>query len=100
MNDLDGYLELIEMGQPDLIEIKGVTYCGKSDASTLTMENCPWHYEVCSYCEMLVDRLNKRAKGPEYQIATGKYIYRLYTLYIIVRILLVHTSIMSITYIN
>eukprot|EP00595_Chromulina_sp_UTEXLB2642_P000478 CAMPEP_0196761188 /NCGR_PEP_ID=MMETSP1095-20130614/354_1 /TAXON_ID=96789 ORGANISM="Chromulina nebulosa, Strain UTEXLB2642" /NCGR_SAMPLE_ID=MMETSP1095 /ASSEMBLY_ACC=CAM_ASM_000446 /LENGTH=487 /DNA_ID=CAMNT_0042110411 /DNA_START=329 /DNA_END=1789 /DNA_ORIENTATION=- len=42
MNEIDGYVELIEHGQPDFIEIKGVTYCGKSDASTLTMENVPW----------------------------------------------------------
>ena len=25
---------------------QGVTYCGESKASTLTMENVPWHEEV------------------------------------------------------
>lgn len=25
---------------------QGVTYCGESKASTLTMENMPWHEEV------------------------------------------------------
>lgn len=34
------------IGEPDLIEIKGVTFCGKSDASSLRMENVPWHHEV------------------------------------------------------
>lgn len=34
------------IGEPDLIEIKGVTFCGKSDASSLRMDNVPWHHEV------------------------------------------------------
>lgn len=43
MNEIEGYAELVEAGLPDFIEIKAVTYCGKSDASSLTMENVPWH---------------------------------------------------------
>ena len=31
------------------IEIKGVTYCGDSKASTLTMGNVPWHEEVITF---------------------------------------------------
>jgi hypothetical protein len=38
---------LIAVGEPDFIEVKAVTYCGKSDASSLTMANVPWHAEVC-----------------------------------------------------
>jgi wyosine [tRNA(Phe)-imidazoG37] synthetase (radical SAM superfamily) len=34
------YASLVEIGQPDFIEIKGVTYCGTSDASSLTMQVC------------------------------------------------------------
>ncbi|KAF0708305.1 hypothetical protein AaE_013268, partial [Aphanomyces astaci] len=41
MKELDNYVELIHLGEPDLIEIKAVTYCGKSDASDLTMQNVP-----------------------------------------------------------
>ena len=43
MEEAEGYVSLIETGQPDFIEIKSVTYCGKSDASSLTMQNVPWH---------------------------------------------------------
>ena len=43
MTEVDSYAELVELGTPDFIEIKAVTYCGKSDASTLTIENSPWH---------------------------------------------------------
>lgn len=26
--ELDAYTELVELGKPDFVEIKGVTYCG------------------------------------------------------------------------
>lgn len=68
MAELHGYADLIEKGTPDFIEIKGVTYCGKSDASSLTMQNVPWHTEVCSYAEQLVAVLQER--GSNYAIAT------------------------------
>ena len=58
--ELEGYVELIEMGQPDFIEIKAVTYCGKSDASSLTMQNVPWHREVCIYAEQVCALINSR----------------------------------------
>lgn len=40
----------------DFIEIKSVTYCGKSDASSLTMENVPWHHECCQFSEAIANR--------------------------------------------
>jgi wyosine [tRNA(Phe)-imidazoG37] synthetase (radical SAM superfamily) len=40
------YSELVAIGNPDFIEVKGVTFCGDSKASTLTMGNVPWHEEV------------------------------------------------------
>lgn len=43
MTEVDAYAQLVEEGEPDFIEIKAVTYCGKSDGSSLTMENVPWH---------------------------------------------------------
>ncbi|EWM23554.1 flavodoxin family protein [Nannochloropsis gaditana] len=57
MAEVDGYVELIGMGKPDLIEIKGVTYCGKSAISTLRMEeNVPWHHEVRAFAQAIADR--------------------------------------------
>lgn len=74
MDEVEQYCDLIQEGQPDFIEIKAVTYCGKSDASSLTMKNVPWHYEVCSYAEAIVETLNKRREassiGIKYGIAT------------------------------
>lgn len=43
MTEVDAYAQLVEEGLPDFIEIKAVTYCGKSDGSSLTIENSPWH---------------------------------------------------------
>ncbi|OQR86498.1 tRNA wybutosine-synthesizing protein [Achlya hypogyna] len=65
MKEIDNYVELIEIGQPDLIEIKAVTYCGKSDASDLTMKNVPYHEEVRAFCELLCAKL-----GGAYGLAT------------------------------
>jgi len=62
--EMDNYAKLVGIGQPDLIEIKGVTFCGSSKASTLTMENVPWHTEVVRFVSDLVDRL------PGYEIAS------------------------------
>jgi tRNA wybutosine-synthesizing protein 1 len=62
--DISAYLELIERGQPQFIEVKGVTYCGTSPGSTLTMANVPWHAEVASYCEKLAART-----GGKYELA-------------------------------
>jgi len=64
MSEVDNYADLVESGQPDFIEIKAVTYCGKSDASSLTMQNVPWHVEVCQFSEMLALRLEERGERP------------------------------------
>lgn len=64
MEDLQGYASLVELGKPDFIEVKGVTYCGESKGSNLTMRNVPWHEEVLSFVERLADLL------PEYGIAS------------------------------
>ncbi|XP_050002226.1 S-adenosyl-L-methionine-dependent tRNA 4-demethylwyosine synthase TYW1 isoform X2 [Alexandromys fortis] len=42
---------------------KGVTYCGESAASSLTMANVPWHEEVVRFVQELVALL------PDYEIA-------------------------------
>jgi len=74
-DEVEGYAKLIALGKVSLVEIKGVTFCGKSDASNLNMSNTPWHHEVVELCQTLkleLDRL--REKGgpdapPEYDLA-------------------------------
>ena len=69
-DDLAGYAELIALGEPTLVEVKGVTFCGKSDASTLTMENCPWHHEVEAFCKELAAKIaSDHPACPAYEIA-------------------------------
>jgi len=61
--EMDNYASLVNIGKPDFIEIKGVTFCGSSKASTLTMENVPWHEEVVKFVKELTSRL------PDYDIS-------------------------------
>ncbi|KAK4804600.1 hypothetical protein SAY86_004417 [Trapa natans] len=51
--DIDAYYNLFSIGKPDFVEIKGVTYCGSSATSKLTMENVPWHSDVKAFSEAL-----------------------------------------------
>ena len=44
--------------------MQAVTYCGKSDGSSLTMGNVPYHQEVRNFSEAIVARL-----GDEYGLA-------------------------------
>ncbi|ELU18799.1 hypothetical protein CAPTEDRAFT_180119 [Capitella teleta] len=62
--EIQNYADLVQLGKPDFIEIKGVTYCGESKASTLTMQNVPWHQEVVTFVQMLADLL------PDYELAS------------------------------
>ncbi|KAJ3148917.1 S-adenosyl-L-methionine-dependent tRNA 4-demethylwyosine synthase [Geranomyces variabilis] len=68
--DVSEYADLIAMGNPSFIEVKGVTYCGFSGASKLTMKNVPYHYEVLSFCERLCASLAEKGKGKNYAIAS------------------------------
>lgn len=61
---------LLNLSIIDFIEIKSVTYCGKSDASTLTMQNVPWHRECCQFSEAIANRLAERGLSARYSIAT------------------------------
>uniref|UniRef100_A0A8C2ANR4 S-adenosyl-L-methionine-dependent tRNA 4-demethylwyosine synthase TYW1 n=1 Tax=Cyprinus carpio TaxID=7962 RepID=A0A8C2ANR4_CYPCA len=63
VDELKAYADLIALGQPDFIEVKGVTYCGESSASSLTMANVPWHEEVIYFVQQLANLL------PDYEIA-------------------------------
>ncbi|PAA68710.1 hypothetical protein BOX15_Mlig019280g1, partial [Macrostomum lignano] len=51
------YAKLVDLGCPDFIEVKGVTFCGDSKASQLTMGNVPWHKEVVQFSQALADSL-------------------------------------------
>ncbi|KAK1256731.1 hypothetical protein QJS04_geneDACA024043 [Acorus gramineus] len=62
--DIDAYSSLLGVGNPDLVEIKGVTYCGSSATSKLTMENVPWHADVRAFSEALALKSNG-----EYEVA-------------------------------
>ncbi|KAL3695249.1 hypothetical protein R1sor_009325 [Riccia sorocarpa] len=62
--ELDEYVALLQLGQPDFIEIKGVTYCGSTQTSSLTMENVPWHQDVKDFAEAVV-----AATEGEYELA-------------------------------
>ncbi|KAG4953447.1 hypothetical protein JHK82_039065 [Glycine max] len=62
--DIDAYSKLFSLGEPDFVEIKGVTYCGSSTTSKLTMDNVPWHADVKAFSEALA----LKSQG-EYEVA-------------------------------
>uniref|UniRef100_A0A8C5XFM2 tRNA 4-demethylwyosine synthase (AdoMet-dependent) n=1 Tax=Microcebus murinus TaxID=30608 RepID=A0A8C5XFM2_MICMU len=63
VDELQAYAQLVSLGNPDFIEVKGVTYCGESSASSLTMANVPWHEEVVRFVRELVELI------PDYEIS-------------------------------
>ncbi|KAK6638049.1 hypothetical protein RUM44_008474 [Polyplax serrata] len=67
VEEIQNYAELVTLGKPDFIEIKGVTYCGTSKASNLTMENVPWHEEVVSFGEKLCSLLENYKIASEHE---------------------------------
>ena len=54
VQDMQGYAQLVRMGCPDFIEVKGVTFCGAHASSDLTMKNVPFHEEVVKFCYDLI----------------------------------------------
>ncbi|GAX81924.1 hypothetical protein CEUSTIGMA_g9352.t1 [Chlamydomonas eustigma] len=64
MAEVQQYASLIDLGQPDFIEIKGVTYCGDSGASSLTMQNVPYHVDVREFGQAICN-----ARNGEYGLA-------------------------------
>jgi len=73
-DEIGGYARLIALGHCSLVEVKGVTFCGKSDASNLNMSNSPWHHEVLQFTKLLLKELNAIREGgddlmPEYDLA-------------------------------
>eukprot|EP00198_Chlamydomonas_reinhardtii_P003396 XP_001692732.1 ADPH--cytochrome P450 reductase-related protein [Chlamydomonas reinhardtii] len=64
MEEVADYARLVDLGRPDFIEIKGVTYCGSGGASSLTMANVPYHADVVAFGEAIC-----QARGGEYGLA-------------------------------
>eukprot|EP00053_Salpingoeca_punica_P015214 m.139375 g.139375 ORF g.139375 m.139375 type:complete len:805 (-) comp16653_c4_seq1:262-2676(-) len=62
VDELNGYVDLIKIGKPEFVEVKGVTYCGESKASTITMQNVPWNEEVASFVRDLANKM------PDYEL--------------------------------
>ena len=63
-DDIGGYARLIALGHCSLVEVKGMTFCGKSDASNLNMTNTPWHHELVEFSRMLLEEMRAvRAEG-------------------------------------
>ena len=61
-SDATEYAKLIDLGKPDFIEIKGMTYCGStSGASNLTMKNVPYHKDVKAFGESLCNAEGRAA---------------------------------------
>jgi tRNA wybutosine-synthesizing protein 1 len=58
-DEVQGYKELIKRGRPDFIEVKGVTYCGYGGSSGLSIKNSPFHEEVVSFVQALIDALDQ-----------------------------------------
>jgi len=56
MEEIKNYVALIERGQPDFVEIKGVTYCG-GKRPIIGMKNVPWHQEVIEFSQQVCEAL-------------------------------------------
>mmetsp|Transcript_41899 Transcript_41899/g.98226 ORF Transcript_41899/g.98226 Transcript_41899/m.98226 type:complete len:673 (+) Transcript_41899:43-2061(+) len=54
MSDAAEYARLVALGEPDFIEIKSVTFCGESKASSLNISNVPWHEEIRQFSEAML----------------------------------------------
>jgi len=66
MEEVKNYADLIKRGNPSFVEVKGVTYCGTSKASTLTMKQVPFHEEVVKFTQALCDAIGSEN---EYELA-------------------------------
>lgn len=73
--NIKSYADLVMQGWPDFVEVKGVTYCGTSNSSTLTMKaNVPRHDEVIRFCSDLCEELARRHPNYVSHIPMGESI--------------------------
>ncbi|EPR78621.1 Radical S-adenosyl methionine and flavodoxin domain protein [Spraguea lophii 42_110] len=75
-DDIIHYTTLINLGQPDFIEIKGVTFCGYTESTPMKMDNVPYHEDVQEFSKKLLKEINNQNENttnidinPEYDIA-------------------------------
>lgn len=63
--EVEGYADLVALGLPCFVEIKGVTYCGTSSSAGagLTMQNVPFYEEITTFVEALNTALERRGLG-------------------------------------
>lgn len=63
-DEVQGYADLVMRGRPCFVEIKGVTFCGTSNSSSmgLSMTNVPFHEEVKEFAVALNRALKERLK--------------------------------------
>lgn len=66
MVEAQDYARLVALGQPDFIEIKSVTFCGESKASSMTMQQVPWHEETKNFSEAI---LGHEGLAADYELA-------------------------------
>ena len=68
-SEVEGYADLVALGLPCFVEIKGMTYCGTSSSAGagLTMQNVPFYEEIVAFVEALDNALERR--GLKYGIA-------------------------------
>jgi tRNA wybutosine-synthesizing protein 1 len=64
-DEVEGYADLVAKGLPCFVEVKGVTFCGTSTSAGagLTMQNVPFHEEVCEFVRALTTALDERGLG-------------------------------------
>lgn len=67
--EVEQYAHLVSIGKPCFIEVKGVTYCGNSNSSSLTMKNVPFHEEVVGFVKALAKKISEVDNILEYDIA-------------------------------
>lgn len=60
MTEVANYVKLLQLGQPDFIEIKGVTFCGSSGGAKLTMQNVPYHADVRAFGQALCEATSEQ----------------------------------------
>ncbi|AFZ80497.1 hypothetical protein BEWA_033500 [Theileria equi strain WA] len=53
--EIEGYANLMKLGEPDFVEIKAVTFCGTVHDNAITMKNVPWHDEIVEFAKALID---------------------------------------------
>eukprot|EP00392_Amoebophrya_sp_AT5.2_P014984 g15166.t1 len=67
--DIAEYAKLIGRGEPDFIEIKGVTYNGDAQGKEkMTMKSVPWHHEVVAFGRSILAAA-EAGLGERYELA-------------------------------